>query len=209
MERRMIRRVAAAVGVTALGLACAVLAADVRSWKTSLPGGDAIYASSPSKTWWTPHTRLGGLSADLLGVNDDVAARRALQRYAAAANLSLRLRLDNALAVQSVRAQAQDALTRVAASSDGAHAGQALTLLGVLTFGGTATGAQQDQVDAAASDFADAIRADPSNSTAKFDLELLLRQSIAHGTRTGQVLGGGFGRGGRRGAGGGSPGRGY
>jgi ABC-type phosphate transport system substrate-binding protein len=207
MERGVIRRVAAAIGVTALGLACAVLAADVRSWKTSLPGGDAIYAASPSQASWTPHTRLGGLSADLLSVDADVAARRALQRYTAAANLSLRL--DNALAVQSARAQAQDALTRVAASSNGAGAGQALTLLGVLTFGGTATGAQQDQVDAAASDFADAIRADPSNSAAKFDLELLLRQSIAHGTRTGQVLGGGFGRGGRRGAGGGSPGRGY
>jgi hypothetical protein len=203
----MIRRVAAAVGVTALGLACAVLAADVRAWKTALPNGDAIYAASPSEASWTPDTRLGGLSADLLGVHDDVATRRALQRYAAAAHLSLRL--DNALAVQNARAQAQDALTRVAAGSDGARAGQALTLLGVLTFGGTATGAQQDQVDAAASDFADAIRADPSNSAAKFDLELLLRQSIAHGTRTGQGLGGGFGRGGRRGAGGGSPGRGY
>jgi hypothetical protein len=207
MERGVIRRVAAALVVTALGLACALLAADVRSWKTSLPDGDVIYAMSPSQASWTPHTRLGGLSADLLGVSDDVAARRALQRYAAAAHLSLRL--DNALAVQSARAQAQDALTRVAAGSDGARAGQALTLLGVLTFGGTATGAQQDQVDAASSDFADAIRADPSNGAAKFDLELLLRQSIAHGTRTGPGLGGGFGRGGRRGAGGGSPGRGY
>jgi hypothetical protein len=203
----VIRRVAAAAGLTALGLACTVLAADVHSWKTSLPGGDALYAATPNQASWTPRTRLGGLSADLLGVNDDVAARRALQRYAAAANLSLRL--DNALAVQSARAQAQDGLSRVAASSDGARAGQALTLLGVLTFGGSAAGAQQDQVDAAASDFADAIRADPSSSAAKFDLELLLRQSIAHGTRTGQVPGGGFGRGGRRGAGGGSPGWGY
>jgi hypothetical protein len=203
----VIRRVAVAVVLTALGLACAVLAADVRAWQASLRDGDAIYAASPAQASWTPPTRLGGLSAGLLGVSDDVAARRALQRYAAAANLGLRL--DNALAVQNIRAQAQDALTRVAADGNGARAGQALTLLGVLTFGGTATGAQQDQVDAAASDFADAIRADPSNNAAKFDLELLLRQSIAHGTRTGQGLGGGFGRGGRRGAGGGSPGRGY
>ena len=203
----MIRHVAAAVGLTALGLVCVVLAADVRGWKTSLPAGDAIYAASPSQASWSPDTRVGGMAADMLGVSDDVADRRALQRYAAVAHLSLRL--DNALAVQSARAQAQDALTRVAADSDGARAGQALTLLGVLTFGNTATGAQQDQVDAATSDFADAIRADPSNGAAKFDLELLLRQSIAHGTRTGQGLGGGFGRGGRRGAGGGSPGRGY
>lgn len=203
----MKRLAAAAVVLTALGLACALLASDVRAWQTALTGGDALYAASARDASWTPGTRLGGLSASLLGVNDDLAARRALQRYSAAAHLSLRL--DNALAVQNARAQAQDALTRVAAGSDGARAGQALTLLGVLTFGGTATGAQQDQVDAAASDFADAVRADPSNSAAKFDLELLLRQSLAHGSRVGPGLGGGFGRGGRRGAGGGSPGRGY
>ena len=59
------------------------------------------------------------------------------------------------------------------------------------------------------SDFLDAIRADAANDNAKFDLELLVRQAAVNGTRTGQGLGGGFGRGGHKGAGGGSPGRGY
>jgi hypothetical protein len=198
--------VAAAVAI-ALGIAVAVLAADVRSWRSSLARGDALYASSASQVAWKPDTRFDGFAERLLGVRDDVDARRALLRYRAVANL--RLRLDNALAVQTARAGAQDALAQVATENDGTRAGQALTLLGVLSFGGSATGAQQDQVDAAMSDFVDAIHADPANDDAKFDLELLLRQAAAHGTRTGQGLGGGFGRGGHRGAGGGSPGRGY
>ena len=86
---------------------------------------------------------------------------------------------------------------------------QARTLLGLLTYRASAAGGEQDQVDAAIADFTDAIRADPSNAAAKFDLELLLRLSAASGTRPGQGLGTGSGRGGRRGAGGGVPGRGY
>jgi hypothetical protein len=207
MGSHVIRRTVAAVLAIALGVACVLLASDVRAWNSSLARGDALYASSTRQVVWTPETRLGGVAGRLLGVHDDVDARRALQRYNAVAHL--RLRLDNALDVQTARAGAQDALTQVAADSTGPRAGQALTLLGVLSFGGNATGAQQDQVDAATSDFVDAIRADPANDAAKFDLELLLRQSAAHGTRTGQGLGGGVGRGGHRGAGGGSPGRGY
>jgi hypothetical protein len=201
------KRIALALVLSALGIGCVLLASDVRSWPAALASSDATYAAVPSAASWTPATRFGGLAADLLAVGDDVAARRALQRYVGAVHLGLRL--DNALAVQSARAAAQDALLRVAAAGPGVRAGQALTALGILTFGATATGAQQDQVDAAAASFAAAIRADPSNNAAKFDLELLLRLSAAQGTRTGQGLGGGFGRGGHHGAGGGSPGRGY
>lgn len=203
----MSRRVAAGVLAIALGVACAMLAADARTWSSALARGDAQYASSASQVSWKPDTRVGGIAGRLLGVHDDLDARRALERYRAVAHL--RLRLDNALSVQTARAGAQDALTQAAAESGGTRAGQALTLLGVLSFGGSATGAQQDQVDAAMSDFLDAIRANPANDNAKFDLELLIRQAAATGTRTGQGLGGGFGRGGHKGAGGGNPGRGY
>ena len=203
----MTRRLTAAVLAIALGVVCAVLAADVRAWHSSLNHGDARYASAAKQVVWKPDTRVGGIAGRMLGVRDDLDARRALERYRAVAQL--RLRLDNALNVQTARAGAQDALTQAAAESSGTRAGQALTLLGILSFGGSATGAQQDQVDAAMSDFLDAIRADPANDNAKFDLELLVRQAAVNGTRTGQGLGGGFGRGGHKGAGGGSPGRGY
>lgn len=193
-------RLLGAVVLLALAATCAVLAVDVRSWRASIESGDAVYASSPRSASWRPRAHLGDAAARLLAVDDDVRARQALRLYAIASRTHERL--DNTTQVEAVRAQAQDALTRV-------DSAQARILLGVLTFGSAASGGDQDQVDSAAADFADAVRADPTSTAAKFDLELLLRLSAAHGTRPGAGVGGGFGRGGRRGAGGGSPGRGY
>jgi hypothetical protein len=200
-------RVLAACVLAGLAVVAILLAADARSWKETLSGGDAVYSSSPTRATWSPGTNLGRVAGDLLGTEDDVAARRALRLYRIAA--VTHLRLDNATAVQTARARAQDALLRVAAGGDGERSAQARTLLGILTFGATASGGEEDHVEGAISDFSDAIRADSANADAKFDLELLLRLSAAHGTRPGQGVGGGFGRGGRHGAGGGSPGRGY
>jgi hypothetical protein len=103
----------------------------------------------------------------------------------------------------------QDSLERVARGTPSPRTSQALTLLGILAFRAAATGTSQSQVDVAMSDFADAVRADPANRDAAFDLELLLRLTAAHGTRREPGQGGGFGRTGRRGAGGGQPGSGY
>jgi hypothetical protein len=89
------------------------------------------------------------------------------------------------------------------------HAAQARTLLGVLAYRTAAAGGDETQVDAAASDFEDAIRAAPSYEPAKYDLELVLRLGAAHGSRRGPGSGSGVGSTGRRGAGGGTPGRGY
>jgi hypothetical protein len=201
------RLLVAAGACVVLALLAIALAADVRSWRSGLRDGDAVYAASPERASWIPRTRLGGLAGNLLGVDDDVDARRALRLYRATAGT--RLRLDNATRVQTARAAAQDALLAAARSSDPARASQARTLLGILTFGQSASGGAEDQVEGAVADFTDAVRADGTNDDAKFDLELLLRSSAATGTRPGQGVGGGFGRGGRRGAGGGTPGKGY
>ena len=203
----MTRLVAGAVACLALGILALLLAADVRSWDDALADGDAVYAATPERATWTPRTTLGGLAGNLLDVDDDVAARRALQLYDRVAGT--RLTFDNATRVQTARAEAQDALVAAAASGDERRASQARTLLGILTFGRNASSAEADQVESAIADFTDAIRADGSNDEAKYDLELLLRASAASGTRPGQGVGGGFGRGGRRGAGGGTPGKGY
>jgi hypothetical protein len=143
----------------------------------------------------------------LLGVGDDERVRAALQQYVNASKLHLRL--DNATEVESARAVAQDSLAGVARSHDARRASQADTLLGVLAYDAAAAGGSQSQVDAALADFGDAVRADPSNEEAAFDLELLLRMTEAHGVRVQPGQGGGFGRTGRRGAGGGQPGSGY
>ena len=193
--------------LVAVAVAVALLAADVRAWPTALRGGDDVYAATPGRAAWTPSTRLGGLSGTLLGTSGEVAYRRALQLYAV--THGVRQRLDNALDVQTARAQAQDALARASRDPDAMRASQARTLLGLLTFGASATGGGADQVDAAVSDFTDAIRANPENDFAKFDLELLLRLTAAHGVRTGPGQGSGLGPTGRHGAGGGVPGSGY
>ena len=185
-------RIAAAAVLTAVAVLAALLAADVGSWRHALAQGDAVYAVTPARAAWTPPTMLGDSAARLLGTTDDVKIRRALQLYAAA--LRIPHRLDTADVRQSLRAQAQNALAHVSTS-------QAETLFGVLAF--------EHSANDAIAGFTNAVRADPMNTAAKYDLELLLRLSEAHGSRSGSSPGGAFGPGGRRGAGGGVPGNGY
>ena len=200
-------RLALAALLVAAAVLVALLAADVRAWPATLRSGDAVYAATPGRATWTPSTRLGGLAGTLLGTGNDVADRRALQLYTV--TMGLHQRLDNALDVQTARAQALDALAAAARDPDPYRASQARTLLGILTFGASDTGGSASQVDAAVSDFTDAIRADPENDFAKFDLELLLRLTAAYGVRTGPGQANGIGPTGRHGAGGGVPGNGY
>jgi tetratricopeptide (TPR) repeat protein len=196
-----------ALVLAALAALSALAGADVRSARSALAGGDAVYAASPSRASWTAPAHLGGMAEALLGTHDDVQLREALQQYVDAA--SLHLRLDNAVDVESARARAQDALERLSRDHDPRRASQALTLLGILAFEASAADGSQSQVDAAISDFTDAVRDDPTNEQAAYDLELLLRLAAAHGSRVQPGPGDGFGTTGRRGAGGGQPGSGY
>ncbi len=202
-------RITLAALLVAAAVLVALLAADVRAWPAAIAGGDAVYTATPGRATWTPSPRLGGLAEDLLGVRDDVALRRALQLYSVA--IPLHQRLDNAFDVQAARADALNALAAAAAARDPdpRDASQARTLLGILTFGASASGGSENQVDAAIADFTDAIRADPTDVFAKFDLELLLRLTAAHGTRIGPGQSNGPGATGHHGAGGGVPGNGY
>ena len=198
----------ALVGVlVAFAVLAALLAGDVRAWHTAIADGDATYGASPSRASWTADAQLGGVSEALLGVRDDVQLRNALQLYVNASKLHLRL--DNALGVESERARAQDAVEQASHASDPRRVSQALTLLGILAYRASASGGAQSQIDAAISDFTDAVRADPANEQAAYDLELLLRVTAARGSRLEPGQGGGFGRTGHRGAGGGQPGSGY
>jgi hypothetical protein len=194
MERRV--RALCAVVLAAVAVVAVLLARDLNSARRALAQGDAVYAVTPGRATWTPPTALGGTAEALLGTRDDIRMRRALQRYAVAA--AVPNRLDTALERQTLRSQAATAL---ADAAHGAHASQADTLLGVLAFATSA--------DEALADFANAVRADPTNDAAKYDLELLLRATKASGSRRGAGSGAAFGRGGRRGAGGGVPGSGY
>lgn len=200
-------RVALAVVLAALAVLTALAGADVRGWRSALAGGDAVYLVSPARATWTPNTRVGGVAETLLGVHTDVELRQALQLYIDTAKLHLRL--DNAVDVATARAGAQDALEQLSRSSGSRTRSQVLTLLGILAYGATAAGGSQSQVDAAISDFTDAVRADPADEQAAYDLELLLRLTAARGSRVEPGQRGGFGRTGHRGAGGGQAGSGY
>lgn len=197
-------RTAGAIALTAVAVFALLLAADVRAWPKALTQGDAVYGVTPHRAAWSPSTRLGGTARSLLGASGDVAFRRALQLYRIAQ--STPNRLDTAVELQTLRSQAESALS---AAARGPLSSQADTLLGILAFDESAGGAGSNAADAAIADFANAVRADPENVAAKFDLELMLRLTEAHGTRNGAGPGGAFGRGGRHGAGGGVPGNGY
>jgi len=200
-------RVALAVLLAGAAVVAVLLAADVRAWGSAVREGDVVYAATPSRASWTAKPTFGSVGETLLGLQEDVQDRLALQQYADATKLHLRL--DNAVGVEGELGRAQDGLEQVARSDEPQRKSQALTLLGILAFRSAASGGTQSQVDAALSDFSDAVRADPGNSDASYDLELLLRLTLAHGSRVEPGQGGGFGRTGRRGAGGGQPGSGY
>ena len=191
-------RVVPALVLVALAVVVALLAADVHAWQQALEG-NRLNAS----------TRLpGDPAARVLAIRDDVQARRAVALFRATA--SVHGRLDNALGVTAARANAETALAAVA-RGHGARASQAATLLGVLAFGDLARGGGRDssQAETAVGDFENAIRADPSDANAKYDLELLLRSLAARGVRTGPGAGSGAGATGHKGAGSGTPGQGY
>jgi hypothetical protein len=206
----------AALVLLVLAGATALLASDVHTWQRTLRSDDALLPASPRLATWRPQTHLSSLAEHVLGVHDDVDARRAIALFLD--NVNVPVRLDNAQQVALRRGRAEQALAAVARDSSGARASQAETLLGVLVFTDVGpsndpfeetTGIDPDQAQASLADFEDAVRADPENAIAKYDLELALRVLLSQGIRVGAGQQTGAGSSGRRGAGGGVPGNGY
>jgi hypothetical protein len=193
-----------AVILLALAVAVALLAADVRSWQRTFATDDL----RTSGTWNASPRIPGDLAGRLLGVGDDLRARRAIRLFTK--TVSVPVRLDDTQAVTGARARAELALAAVA-RGQGPRAAQAATLLGILAFGDFARGGGRDpsQAETAIGDFESGVRADPGNPEAAFDLELLLRALTANGSRPGPVGPGGAASTGRNGAGAGTPGHGY
>jgi hypothetical protein len=207
---------AGAAVLVALAVLAALLAADVRGWQSALREDDALVSTAPKLATWQPATHLSSPAEYVLGVRDDVEARRAIALFLE--NVNVPVRLDNAQQVAVARGRAEQALAAVARSSSGARASQAETLLGVLVFTDVGpsndpfqetTGIDPDQAQASLTDFEDAVRADPSNAEAKYDLELALRALLSQGIRVGAGQQTGAGTSGQQGAGGGVPGNGY
>jgi len=203
--------------VVRLTLAAALLAAavlallaahDVRAWRSAFERGDARLAAQPAFAAWRASTILPGDPArSVLGLDDDRALRRAVRAYLVAERTPRGF--DSGETQTRARSVAEVALSDVATRGAAAAASQAGNLLGVLVIrAGSITGGVTAD-DRARAAWEAAIRRDPSDTNAKYNLELLLRRTRATSTRQGPGNGSGsLGRG-RRGAGSGTPGRGY
>jgi hypothetical protein len=179
-----------------------LLAIDVNAWSTRLRDDDLRFrVDQRSVPSWTAGTILPSrLSRSLLAVDDDRGLRRGVSAFRVAYRTGRGL--DNGITHQRRRAAAATVLAGVDGSA--AHESQAADLVGLLATSGSGTRSLESSV----ASFQNAVRLDPSNVSAQFNLELLLHLLEAHGKRVGPGSATGP-RGGREGAGAGTPGSGY
>ena len=119
--------------------------------------------------------------------------------------------LDNGYSESRARGELEAELAELAQGSNRVRDAEADNLLGILAFldsqeNGPSAPAP---VDRSVGDFQAAVQMDPANEDAKFNLEWLLRELLAHGERSGSNASSSGPAKGHTGAGGGTPGRGY
>jgi hypothetical protein len=204
-----VRIVLALVALVA-ALVLALVAVDVGRWRDRIDLGDRAVSASPLATVrWTPSTIVpSDPAARLVGLHDDIVLREAIHAFLVARHTGEGF--DNGEERTLRQDAAQAALEAVILNGSPRQVAQSDVLLGVLAFdrsptlGGTADpGAQSVQA------FTDAARLDPSDTAAKFDLELVLRALTPVGTRPGSNPSAGSQGHGRQGAGAGLPGGGF
>jgi len=204
----MVTRIVAATALVAAAALLALGAHDVLVWRSAVSHGDARLRTRPVTAVWRAGTWLPGDPArSVLSLDDDLALRRAVRAFVSARGTPRGF--DEGETRTRVRSGAEVALEDVVAHGGARAASQAGNLLGVLVAGsGRVTGGITAD-DRARAAFEAAIRRDPSNEAAKYNLELLLRRTRGTATRQGPGSGSGALGHGRRGAGAGTPGRGY
>ena len=205
----MRHRVSLVAGLVCLlaAVPLALLAEDVRGLPTAMRAGDVQLRVRPA--WqdpWPDSGRLPGRPAErLLGVDDDLEFRRALRFYVMTRG-RYRARIPGFVPPLD---GARRRLRRVVKESDDpGQRAMASNYLGVLTYQ-TGGFVDENYVRRTLNFFRDAVRLDPANEQAKFNLELLLYRSRLL-TNDGE---GSIGRGRAtidvEGAGSSDPGRGY
>jgi hypothetical protein len=198
-------RLIAATLALVLAAVLALLAADVRAWRDTMRADDLGFRLSASSRsdWDTSSLLPSGVSRAVLDVDDDRALRRGVAAFRAADRA-------RGFARPRVRGAAEAALAEVAAAGGTpAQASQAFDLLGILAFSDSTSGRRATPVERSLAAFENAVRRDPDNTAAKYNLELLLRALEADGERRGPNPAPGPRGSSRRGAGTGTPGQGY
>jgi hypothetical protein len=204
-------RLAVAVAALVVAVLAALLAADLRSWKSAVSAGDVEYAQNHVTAHWRADTTFpAGFSRGLLGISQQLAFRRAASSFAIVRTLGNGV--DNGYSESQRRAALEVVLTNLASGSDRTRDSIADNMLGVLAYQDSRQSGPSAPapIDRSVADFEAAVELDPTNEDAKFNLEWLRHELAPHGTRGGGTSGqGGPAKNGRKGAGGGVPGKGY
>lgn len=173
MRRRALLGAAAALCLCGAA-AAALLATDVRAWHSALREGDAAAVSHPSLPRTASEILPFHVARSVLGVEDDLALRRALVLFRS--GYSGIPSQDQSSAGTEARATAEAALERIAREEgDGPRASIAANLLGVLELVDAASGGPTDaSVERAIIELQNAIHLDPGDDDAKANLELAM-----------------------------------
>jgi hypothetical protein len=201
-------RIAVGIGALVLGVAALALAHDLRAWQGGVDHGDGRFAAQPEAAHWKAGTWLPGDPArGLLSLRDDLAVRSGEQAFAVA--VAAPTGYDDGRRKARLRGLAELALSDAVATGSPAQASRAGNLLGILA------ATDESGPDAGVSDrraaetFEAAVRADPGNEDAKYNLELTLRRIKVVGSRDGAGGSSGYVGQSLTGAGAGLPGSGY
>ena len=200
-------RLAAAAVALVLAIALLLVAVDVGRWRSTMRADDLAFRAGANPSWSAGE--LLPFSHRLLAVDDDRQLRQGMVLFRRAP--SARGAVEPGFA-RRARSDAEVALAQAAEQSEGAQASQAQDLLGVLAFSDSTSGGaggRASPVERSIAAFETAIRFDRDNTSAKHNLELVLRLVRARSHRSSSGPSPGTRGSGRRGAGGGTPGRGY
>ena len=193
-----------------LAVFAALLAADLLRWRDAIRAGDLRFRESPAAARWTAESLLPlDPARRILDVDGQLAFRRAARGFVLVQGAGSGV--DNGASELQARGDVEGALADAARGSDRRLASQADDLLGVLAFADSRpSGANAPApVERSVADFQEAVRLDPGNETAKFNLELLLQRLVPAGVRAGAGGSSGGPARGHRGAGSGGAGQGY
>ena len=202
--KRLRRALPLASAIVLLGLATilALFAFDVRAWQGALTQGDVSFQAQRSHVglWRSPAVLPGDPARSLLGLDDALSYRRALQLYwLQRGGASTGGQADLAATRVAAETQLQRLMTSAATREERSNAAN---LLGVMTVNAPENSATQKQEIATARRyFQQAVIADPTNYDAKINLELLLRVAHPGKNKLDQDARGGFGYGGANGVG--------
>ena len=206
----MNRRFGLALVLIAFAALAALLAADLLGVRSGMRRGDREFATSPASASWRSGTVLPfDPASSILDTGPDLAFRRAAQAFEAVTAPDRGF--EDPASAASARGQVEGDLAASSRSGSGARVSAADNMLGILAFADSQRQGPNAPapVEQSVADFQSAVRADPSNETAKYNLELLLEKLAARGTRVGPNGTAGGPSHGHRGAGGGVTGRGY